>query len=137
MTFIKLSFVFFFRRIFVDALGNRKFNVISAVAGVIVALWGLTFVLFELFDCKRDFSARWNTNATHKSVCREANNVMLSLAITDWVTDLVIVLLPISMVREACVQLATSMLTTIKILRLQSEWRRKLAILSIFGVGCL
>lgn len=138
MTMIKLSFVCFFRRIFVESQRDRKFNTISAAAGVIVALWGLTFVLFELFDCAHHFSARWSTNATHKSVCRQANNAMLSLAITDWITDLMILLLPVSMVCEAHGWIRTTLvLTSVKILQLKSEWRRKLAILSVFGVGCL
>ena len=98
MGFTKLSFVFFFRRIFVTGKLKSRFAMISHIVIVLVILWATAFFLWFLFSCGHDFVARWTTIRTLHAVCVTDIRSDLALAISDFLTDVMIMALPIPMV---------------------------------------
>lgn len=119
MGFVKLSFIYFFRRIFVHGKKSR-FAIITIVAIVVTVLWTLAFFFWFLFSCGSHFDARWTTIATLHDSCSTDVASDFSLAITDMLMDAIILAMPVPLV-----------------LRLNMKLSKKLAVLAIFGLGTL
>lgn len=98
MGFIKLSFVFFFRRIFVTG-GSNVFRIISMAVISIIVAWMTAFFFWFLFSCGTNFSSRWTTVRTLHAHCPTDIESDLALAISDFLTDVFVLTLPIPMVR--------------------------------------
>ena len=97
MGFIKLSFIFFFRRIFVTG-GTNVFRTISSIMIVLVIAWMLSFFFWFCFSCGIHFSSRWTTlNSLHQDCSTDVKSD-LALAISDFLTDVLVLTLPIPMV---------------------------------------
>lgn len=97
MGFTKLSFIFFFRRIFLT--GHRSlFSIVSACILVVVVLWCLAFFFWFLLSCGNKFATRWTTINTLHHNCQSDIQSDLALAISDFLTDVMILGLPIPMV---------------------------------------
>ncbi|KAF7932852.1 uncharacterized protein EAE98_004151 [Botrytis deweyae] len=119
MGFTKLSFIFFFRRIFLT--GHRShFSIVSACILMVVVLWCLAFFFWFLLSCGNKFATRWTTINTLHHNCPSDIQSDLALAISDFLTDVMILGLPIPMV-----------------LRLQMSTGRKVAVLAVFGLGSI
>ena len=115
---IKLSFIFFFRRVFNVKPGRGIFNLATfGVAAVIVA-WTIAFWFWFLLSCAPHLAARWVSHEANNAACRTDEESDLALAISDVITDFMILLLPVPL-----------------ILRLQMDLKRKLVILGIFVLG--
>ena len=67
----------------------------------IVASWMIGYFFVLLFLCGVDFSAYWTSSTTEKTRCLPTDPVHLSYAITDVITDILTILLPISEVCDA------------------------------------
>ncbi|APA12130.1 hypothetical protein sscle_09g069000 [Sclerotinia sclerotiorum 1980 UF-70] len=119
MGFTKLSFIFFFRRIFVTSR-RSLFSMVSACVLILVVLWCLAFFLWFLLSCGNKFATRWTTINTLHHNCPSDIKSDLALAISDFLTDVMILGLPIPMV-----------------LRLQMSTSRKFAVLAVFGLGAV
>jgi hypothetical protein len=114
----KLSFVFFYRRVFVT--GNSKRNLFSKVTWAMIVLltsWTLAFTFAMLFNCGKDVDAQWTGENTR---CDNPISPQNALGISDFITDCFVFLLPIPM-----------------ILGLQMTKGRKLAVFAVFGFGSL
>jgi hypothetical protein len=98
MGFVKLSFVFFFRRIFVVGKARSRFHVISLLVAITTGLWCIAFFLWFLFSCRSHFAARWTTIKTLGTYCPTDDMSDLALAISDMITDVMVLSLPIPMV---------------------------------------
>lgn len=98
MGLIKLSFVFFFRRIFVTGKPKSRFAIISLMVITVVILWVAAFFLWFLLSCGNNFAARWTTIRTLHAVCVTDIKSDLALAISDFLTDVMIMALPVPMV---------------------------------------
>ena len=120
MGFTKLSFVFFFRRIFVAGNRGGPFDIASISAIVILLLWVTAFFFWFLFSCGTSFADRWTTVATLHSACPTDVKSDLALAISDVITDILVLFLPVPM-----------------ILRLHTSPKRKMLILAIFALGTI
>jgi len=134
VSFTKLTFIFFYRRIFVT--GSSKHNVFGKVTvgvTVLIVLWIIGFVFAFIFNCGSDILANW-TWKIEKEKCDHGLMAENGLAISDFLTDVIVFLLPIPMVRSVC-PVCFYMLTTCQILRLHMTRGRKIAVLGIFGVG--
>ena len=120
MGFVKLSFVFFFRRIFCTGQSNHVFNIASAVVAVIMALWVVAVFLWFLFSCPDNFGGRWTSVKIYHSSCPTDGISDLGLASSDIITDVMIFALPIPMV-----------------VQLNTKLTRKLIILGVFVLGSM
>ncbi|TVY47473.1 hypothetical protein LOCC1_G002206 [Lachnellula occidentalis] len=117
---IKLSFTFFYRRIFCSRT-TTSFNLLTwATIGVVVA-WTVSFFFALLLACKGysgEWSAWWGSVIDLSTKCVKTEKLETGLVISDFLTDVFILLLPIP-----------------KIWALQMPLRRKLAVTAIFALG--
>ncbi|KAL8832008.1 MAG: hypothetical protein Q9191_000537 [Dirinaria sp. TL-2023a] len=116
--FIKLSVLFFYRRLFADRSSNH-FDIISKVAIVIVVAWTLAYGLAEILRCGGHVAAFWGP-LIELAHCKTAYKFINTLFITDLITDLLVVGLPIPIV-----------------LRLHMTTSRKLGIIGVLLLGVI
>jgi hypothetical protein len=92
LALIKVSFLLFYKTIFVydkwRFLNIR--NVIINLMILIVVIWDLGFTLTFLSACRSNFRAHWATINTFL--------MMYALSISDFITDVLILLIPIPMI---------------------------------------
>ena len=122
LTLIKLSFLVFYKRVFVYDKTNWKNIrniVIHALIGLMI-IWGLGFVLIMLTGCRNHFYAHYAAFEVTKVKCINTLKYIYAFAITDFVTDLFILLTPIPFIWKLCL-----------------PTRRKLGISFIFLLGAL
>ena len=60
--------------------------------------WTLAFFFAYLFACKGHFSAWWGTGFDHLEHCVNTMAVLYAMAVTDFLADVVIIVLPLPMV---------------------------------------
>lgn len=116
MTLLKLTLLFFFLRIF------PKTIIRNLLKGTIIftVLYGLTFVLVAIFQCK-PISHYWlNWDLEHDGKCINVNALAWSHAIISIVLDAWMLVLPLY-----------------EVFRLQLSWRKKISVAIMFLVGTL
>lgn len=113
---IKLSILFFYRRIF----RGRAFDIASWVLIGVVGAWAVTFVIAILAACGTSIAANFQTLGALKEECVDTFDILIALAVSDVVVDLAVLFMPIPLV-----------------LALQMPMRRKIAVLGILLVGTL
>jgi hypothetical protein len=102
--FIKLSIIFFYRRLFL-ILRWSAFDIISLAYIVIIIIWALTSLFVFLFVCGSKIYLQWGPLAETRDQCGDLFAVELGLVISDLVTDVMIITLPMPIV---CFSLAIS-----------------------------
>ncbi|MCJ1227625.1 hypothetical protein MMC12_004281 [Toensbergia leucococca] len=118
--FVKLSFIFFFRRIFSVGKASR-FNQFAMGMIVLIILWTMAFFFSILFACRGHLSAWWRD--THAQVTISCINVLVfeqGYPAADCIMDFMIIAMPIPMIWQ--LQMATS---------------RKRTLTAIFFLGAL
>ena len=93
---IKLSFLCFYRRIFCQGNTGLYKGIIYFMIGI-VAAWTISFFFGFLFACKGDFSAWWGSYVNLVAKCVQTYNTLYGLAVSDVVTDGIIIFLPVPM----------------------------------------
>ena len=94
--FIKLSVIFFYRRIFVK--GTRTwFDIATKVSVAIVIMWTVAFFLAEIFKCGPHVSDNWGP-LIDVTQCADPDKLLNGLFVSDFLTDLLVLLLPIPIV---------------------------------------
>ena len=88
---IKLSVLFFYRRVFSVRDRFRLFNHIMIV---IIAAWATAFFWAEVFACGTDFRVQWRARETAAAHCTSHGTELLVFAITDVIGDILIVVMP-------------------------------------------
>ena len=63
-----------------------------------VSAWTIGFFLAFLFACKGDFAAWWGSIVDFMTTCVDTMMLLYAFAISDVVTDIVVLLLPLPMV---------------------------------------
>ena len=112
---IKLSVLFFYRRIFV----SKKFSIVTwSLIGLIVC-WMISFFFSQIFICS-PVSAGYGTRLQLFTQCGDTLTRLRVYTITDIITDVMILSTPIPMV-----------------VRLHTNTKRKVAIIAIFLMGAL
>lgn len=91
--FIKLSILFFYRRIF----RGRAFELLNWILIALVVLWTLGFFLVQVFDCRTHFSTNWGTLAELQK-CLSTFHQRLAYSISDVIIDVFIFLFPVPLV---------------------------------------
>ena len=94
--FMKLSFLFFYDRIFTV---NRKsaFSWLLTGTIMIVSVWTCTFFFGTVFQCGTKFGALWGE--ADAGNCMNTLQATLAFCISDSVTDVIIIIIPIPLVR--------------------------------------
>lgn len=93
----KLSFLLFYRRIFVI---NHwaKTNIFLIGMCTLVVLWMWGFCLTFLFMCRLNFWALWTTARAVLDLCIADSAPNFALTITDVITDIAILAIPVPLV---------------------------------------
>ncbi|KAF6225577.1 hypothetical protein HO133_009577 [Letharia lupina] len=86
--FIKLSVLFFYRRIFVKG-ASAKFDIVSKVAIWITSAWTIAFFLIQLFKCGRYIDSEWGP-LIDASRCLDSFQYTDALFVSDLITDLLV-----------------------------------------------
>ena len=113
---MKLSVLFFFRRIFLVQKSFRLYN--NIMIGLIIA-WGTAFFFAEVFACGTNPESQWDPNAGSGS-CVDLTWLNLVFSITDVIGDILVVTMPFPCIRK-----------------LQMSNREKFGIAFIFMLGTL
>jgi len=116
---IKLSFLFLYRRVFTKRVA-KQFSWANWFMIAVVTAWMIGYFFTLLFLCGTDFKAYWTSSETEKDDCLPTAPVHLGYAISDVITDILTILLPIP-----------------EIWKLQLPTRRKFAVLGVFGLGAI
>jgi hypothetical protein len=102
LALVKLSFLLFYKRIFV--YDHRSWTdlrrVTISVMIVIIILWDLGFSLTMFASCPGDLNARFSTKTSKEimSKCINTFLVLYGFAISDFITDALIILIPLLMI---------------------------------------
>ena len=91
---IKMSVLLLYRRIFV----GRTFNHYSLVMCGVIALWALGFFFAVAFSCGTNLANFWTSAQTIEQYCVNTNALYLGFAISDVLTDILILAIPIPIV---------------------------------------
>ena len=94
--FLKLSVIFFYRRIFVTRAWST-FDIVTKVSAVIVVLWTIGFFLVNIFGCGRHFDYGWGP-LVEEEHCVDGLVELEALMISDFITDLLVLILPFPIV---------------------------------------
>ncbi|QKX53488.1 uncharacterized protein TRUGW13939_00567 [Talaromyces rugulosus] len=116
---IKLSFLFFYRRVFIKFVA-REFSFVNLFMIAAVSAWTICFFFLLLFLCNTDFAAYWTSGTTEAERCLPTGMVHMGYAISDVVTDIIIILMPVG-----------------EIWKLHLPVRRKFAVMGVFGMGAI
>jgi hypothetical protein len=99
LTLVKLSFLIFYKRVFVYDKGNLSDirNLLLNAMIVIIVLWDLGFSITMFASCRDDFNARFSpkTPAEIAGQCIDTFALLYGYAISDFITDCIIILTPI------------------------------------------
>ncbi|KAI9690069.1 MAG: hypothetical protein M1820_010047 [Bogoriella megaspora] len=114
---VKLSILFFYRRIF----KVPSFQRINLVVIILIALWSFTLTFVTLFECGVHPEVQWTSpKAVQNRYCVSISHLLLWFAITDVIGDFLVLGLPIH-----------------QVWKLQMPVKRKFAVLFIFMLGTL
>ena len=97
--FIKLSILFFYRRVF-SVHAKSTFGIISMAVIVIIIAWTLAFFLWFLFGCRTKIYLHWAPFAEVQDQCGNPLSPEIGLVVSDLATDLIILALPLPIVSE-------------------------------------
>ncbi|KAF4630771.1 hypothetical protein G7Y89_g7365 [Cudoniella acicularis] len=117
---IKLSFIFFYRRIFNVGKHASSFNILSYAALGLMVVWMLGLFLAVVLICPGHPDAYWGPSAGRAEYCWTTTKFLYALSWSDVGTDLIIILMPIP-----------------PIMKLHVTPRKKFAFFAIFGLGAL
>ena len=90
---IKLSILFFYRRIF----RGGTFNHLNWILIVLTSLWTLFFFLVQTFRCGTHFPANWIYPEINAGYCLDSCRILLACSISDVIIDIFIMILPLPM----------------------------------------
>ena len=96
LTFIKLSCMFFYRRIF-RVGSNKIFDAAMVGVVVIIVLWAISFFFAFTFMCGTHFNYLW-TSLANEAKCAKTMMLQQGFAISDVITDFFVLLFPIPLV---------------------------------------
>lgn len=94
---IKMSFLCFYHRIFAVERKSGISYMLIGMTGVMLA-WTLVFFFEKIFECGLDFWAIWGTTKDLMENCIDTMQVVLWFCITDFATDVLIILIPVPLI---------------------------------------
>lgn len=112
---MKLSVLFFFRRIF---LVQKTWRIANNILIAVIIAWTIAFFFADIFICGPHPKVQWMKGA--KNTCVQETWLNLSFAITDVIGDILVVTMPYPCIKK-----------------LNMGGREKFGIVSIFLLGTL
>ncbi|KAH8896402.1 hypothetical protein GQ53DRAFT_819509 [Thozetella sp. PMI_491] len=112
----KASILFFYRHVFV--VTNRTFGHVVTVSIVIIMAWMIGYFFTFLFQCGTEVYWQWAIPAEDIAHCEHQISISLSLCISDFATDVIILLMPAPLVWQ-----------------MNMSRLRKLAVIAMFAIG--
>ena len=111
--FVKLSFMFFYRRIF-GASDSKHFDRIMFTVVAIVVAWTVSFFFAQMFACGIHFEYLWTTfpNQLNHGKCVKTLIMQNAFAISDFITDLIVLVFPLPFVSMMTQQIIASLTTS-------------------------
>ena len=106
---IKLSFVFFYRRIFVSGNPRSAFSIATFVVIGIIAAWTISYFFTFIFVCGTHPSVFWESTKASSAHCFKTSKNLQGYAISDFLTDFFVILLPVPVVDYEILRAATVM----------------------------
>ena len=91
---VKLSVVFFYRRVF----RGSHFDVYSKAMIALILLWTTAFFFTVLFECRTDFKYLWSTLHDLLTHCSDDVLYQKAMIISDVITDALIIVMPLPVV---------------------------------------
>ena len=116
---VKLSFLFFYRRIFFTGHSDA-FSKTTIAMIVSVTVWMIVFNVAFIFDCGTAFWANWGPLANDYTYCESTFGLTAAFVISDILTDVIIFCLPLA-----------------SVWKLHLSIKRKLAVAGVFTFGIL
>lgn len=113
---VKLSVLLLYRRLFV----GRFFQRYSLSMCVVIVLWSLSFFFASAFECGFNIAYYWTSVAAVEEYCDNLNASDLGFVMSDVITDLMILIIPIPI-----------------IWRLQMSTTNKIGLTGVFLLGLL
>lgn len=96
MGLTKISALYFFKRVFFTGHKMEVFNYITIGGIGVIVLWMIAFLIMSFFECGTHISAEWTTSAAIAAkYCTHNYPVLEGLAISDFLLDFFVLLLPI------------------------------------------
>ncbi|KAI1395722.1 hypothetical protein F4819DRAFT_477547 [Hypoxylon fuscum] len=114
---LKTSFLFFYMRVFAIQKKSAIFRFLTGCITFVV-LWALAFFFATLFECGHNFELIWGSQREFKMWCSDTSLLVRILCFIDFITDLVIILIPVPLV-----------------LRLKLSTGKKIGVCSLFFLG--
>ncbi|KAI0872895.1 hypothetical protein GGS24DRAFT_518089 [Hypoxylon argillaceum] len=116
---IKLAILLLWRRLFGKAMPFIKtFNIVYYIMIFIVVAWTVAFFFETVFQCGTNWSLNWAPIFVFLTRCTASLNVLTVYGVTDILTDLIIIAMPIPLIWS-----------------LQMDNRKKVAVTAIFALG--
>ena len=115
---IKLSITFYYRRIVVIARGTL-FDWITKIAIVIVLLWTIGCLFSSIFACGTHIFANWGSSQDSILYCGPSYDVNSAFVVSDLITDVMVLCLPLPVVRIKTAEVSTAD-TTANVIDLES-----------------
>ena len=91
--FIRLSVLFFYRRVFIANCGSA-FDILSKILLYVVGVWTVLYLFLMVFYCGLNFPNQNAPAGGYSSQCLNGLELCLSFAVTDPALDLAIWILP-------------------------------------------
>ena len=88
--------MFFYRRVF-RAGGSKIFDAMMFTVVAIIVAWTVSFFFAFLFECRTHFDHLW-TSLAIEAKCVKTSEVQNGFAISDVVTDFIVLIFPIPLV---------------------------------------
>ncbi len=99
LSFVKLSCMFFYRRVF-RAGGSKLFDIAMFTIVAIIIIWTISFFFAFLFMCGTNFDYLW-TSLANEAKCAKTMMLQNGYAISDVITDFLVLLFPMPLVRKS------------------------------------
>jgi hypothetical protein len=98
LSLIKLSFLFFFARVFIYDKSNLRSirNMSIFLMILLITIWGLGFSITYLAACQDNFALHWDAGDTTQ--CINTFWMLYALAISDTAMDCITIIIPIPLI---------------------------------------
>ncbi|MCJ1466752.1 hypothetical protein MMC07_005372 [Pseudocyphellaria aurata] len=108
---IKLSITFSYRRIFVTARGTM-FDWTTKAAIAIAVLWTISCLIALILSCGIHFSAHWGNYQDYTRYCKAAEDIYMTFAISDLITDVMVLCLPLPVIWNLQMRIGRKLMVT-------------------------
>ena len=134
--FVKLSFMFFYRRIFRPSDSKHFDRIMFGVVAIVIA-WAVSFFFAQFFACGMNFDYLWTTIPNERSHSRCVRTLILqnAFAISDFITDFVVLVFPLPFVSLMARQIIHCIVNNLQIWKLRLSRGRRLGVTGIFLLG--